>query len=316
MTLNIKVFEQYIDSFIFLLKSERNLSPKTVKAYLSDYALFLKWATSERITEINANTILEYIRWLQLHSNLKDTTLKRRYISLKLYIRYLNSHLNLPPIVLDSFRSKLNFKTTKSLPKTLTTGEVTLLLRAVTEDFTSANSVFSKSIAARNLAILELLYCIGIRIGELVNISLQDINLVDQTILVHGKGRKDRLLYISSDEVISSLYQWLEYRINFKPSSGCSELFINKYGNNLSIYSIENIYHKYWFSLNIPRKSTPHHLRHTFATQLLNNGADLRSVQELLGHSSITTTQIYTEVSTERKKQVLLQYNSRNSIAL
>lgn len=314
MNLTVELFEENIKPFLILLKTERNLSPKTIKAYLSDFSLFLDWSIGNKKKVIENETILEYIYWQQNILKLKDTTIKRRFVSIKLYLRYLNEKYKLNLNLSDHFRKKFNFKTAKSLPKTLTRNEVISLLRTASNDFNNAKTSFSKTIASRNFAILELLYCTGIRIGELVNIKLQDISFSESIILIHGKGRKDRLLYISSFDVINTLKKWISYRSNFNPC--CDELFINKFGNPISIYSIENIYSKYWTSLKISKNSTPHHLRHTFATELLNNGADLRAVQELLGHSSITTTQIYTEVTTERKKQVLLKFNSRNSIEL
>ncbi|MNV48898.1 Tyrosine recombinase XerD [compost metagenome] len=173
---------------------------------------------------------------------------------------------------------------------------------------------FRKWICTRNNAIIELLYVIGIRIGELVSIDLENIDLAERTILIFGKGRKERLLYISSTEVIQKIEAWLSVRENLHPKSNA--LFINKYGGRLSIYSIEDIYSKYRDMSNISKKSTPHYLRHSFATHLLNNGADLRSVQEILGHTSVSTTQIYTEVSVERKKDVLTRFNARNNLKL
>ncbi len=166
------------------------------------------------------------------------------------------------------------------------------------------NTPYKTRNTTRNIAIIELLLCLGIRIGELSNIDVSDVNQFDQTILIKGKGKKERLLYISNTTVLSRLKDWINLRSDMNPN--CQALFLNKYGTRLSIYSIENIFYKYRDHAQLKNKATPHFLRHTFATNLLSNGADLRSVQEILGHSSVMTTQIYTEVSTERKKQVLL----------
>lgn len=155
-----------------------------------------------------------------------------------------------------------------------------------------------------------MLISTGIRIGEAAIISIGDIIVNERTILIHGKGRKQRLIYISSPITWSRIYELIKIR---KKQKG-EFLFINKYGQPISIYGIENIYRKYVVKANINAKSTPHYLRHTFATNLLANGADLRSVQEILGHASVSTTQIYTEVTTNRKKQVLRKYNLRNKI--
>lgn len=301
-----------INNYINTLKIERNLSEKSIKAYYSDLSNFSDWLQENSTNIIDNNIINSYISWLQEIKQMKDTSIKRKYVTLKSFFKYL---LNNKLIYNSPFENmRISFKTTKKLPKTLSSQDIVKLLKSPIDDFNNIKTEFRKTICIRNAAIIELLYCVGIRIGELVNINLSDINLVEQTLLIKGKGRKERLLYISSTDVICILQNWLTLRNRLNPK--CDSLFINKYGNNLSIYSIEDIYDKYRKLANITSKSTPHYLRHTFATELLNNGADIRAVQEILGHSSITTTQIYTEVSTERKKQVLLKFNARNLLKL
>jgi integrase/recombinase XerC/integrase/recombinase XerD len=207
-----------------------------------------------------------------------------------------------------------NFKKSKRIPKTLSIEDVQKLLASPQIDYDSLESLFRKRICIRNSAIIELLFSTGIRIGELVDINLGDLDLEKQTLLIFGKGRKERNLYLSSLEVIKKIKEWLEIRDCLNPK--CDSLFINKYGHRLTIYSIEDIFYKYRNASNINSKATPHYLRHTFATQLLDNGADLRSVQEILGHSSVSTTEIYTEVSIQRKKDVLSKFNPRNNLYL
>lgn len=128
--------------------------------------------------------------------------------------------------------------------------------------------------------------------------------------LIHGKGRKERLLFLSSSETINNIKKWLDIRSNHLNNY----LFLNRYGNSLTIHSIEDIFYKYRDLSKINPFSTPHYLRHTFATNLLINGADIRSVQEILSHSNISTTEIYTEISLIRKQQVLSKFNYRNNL--
>ncbi|WP_242772309.1 tyrosine-type recombinase/integrase [Brevibacillus parabrevis] len=182
------------------------------------------------------------------------------------------------------------------------------------DELSTAKTQFKMCICLRNCTILELLFSTGIRIGELTSINIEDINMEERTLLIFGKGRKERLLYLSNNDVLNKLIKWIQMREFFEPTT--KALFVNKYGNRLSIYSVENIFYKYRDLSKINKTSTPHFLRHTFATLLLDNGADLRAVQEILGHSNISTTQIYTEVSTERKKEVLIKFNPRNSFQL
>ena len=141
---------------------------------------------------------------------------------------------------------------------------------------------------------------------------MEDIIPSERTILIHEKGRKQRLICISCQQTWRNLMNWLKI-LKSKPTNA-NKLFVNRYGDPISIHGIEYIYRSIKTNSGINTKSTPHYLRHTFATNLLANGADLRSVQEILGHSSIATTEIYTEVTVGRKKQVLNKYNYRNKL--
>ncbi|MDE7167729.1 MAG: tyrosine-type recombinase/integrase [Clostridia bacterium] len=170
--------------------------------------------------------------------------------------------------------------------------------------------MFAQKEYIRDAALIDLLICTGIRIGEAAAITLDDIISSERTLLIHGKGRKQRLIYISSPIT----WERLKCLIKERKKSDNNYLFVNRYGHQLSIHGIEDIYKKYAEKAQINKKSTPHYLRHTFATNLLANGADLRSVQEILGHASVATTQIYTEVTTNRKKQVLKKFNYRNKL--
>ena len=150
----------------------------------------------------------------------------------------------------------------------------------------------------------------GIRIGEAAAITLEDIVTSERTVLIHGKGRKQRMLYISSPVTWKRIVTLMRER----KGDGDKHLFVNRNGKAIGIHGIEYIYAKYVKKAGVNPLSTPHYLRHTFATNLLANGADLRSVQEILGHASVATTQIYTEVTTKRKKQVLNKFNYRNKL--
>ena len=152
----------------------------------------------------------------------------------------------------------------------------------------------------------------GIRIGEANVIKLSDIDFSSNIILIHGKGRKQRLIYISSEETINNLKKYIEIRDSRNVDN--DYLFVNKQGNQITINSIDNIYRKYKKKAKISKNSTPHSLRHTFATNLLANGADIRSVQEILGHANVSITERYTEVTTKRKVEVLDKYNYRNGL--
>lgn len=294
--------ENYIFQFLNHLQVTKNLISKTLMAYKGDLTQFI----SIEKDLINPN-ICEYITYLSDELKLKDTSIRRKIVTIKNFYEYLEYQ----EIIDSSPFSKLKFKfrQERRLPKTLSIKEISLLLNCFDID-TNNLTDFKRLLFIRDSALLDLLISTGIRIGEAASITLDDIIHSERTILIHGKGRKQRLIYISSPVTWERLNLLIKYR---KKVNG-HYLFTNSKGQPLSIYGIESIYKKYAKKAKINTKSTPHYLRHTFATNLLANGADLRSVQEILGHSSVSTTQIYTEVTTNRKKQVLKKYNFRNKL--
>lgn len=301
------------------MKTERNLSDKTIKAYANDLNRLKQWLDARQETAaatqpaVKPEQIHAYFQSLP-GTPLKETSIKRKHFTIKAFCRYLESQGIVSSSMVPALSGKSAFKLSKRIPKTLSTTEITSLLQSVERETAGMLSPYRNAISIRNCAIIELLFATGIRIGELVNITQKDLNLADNTLLIYGKGRKERLLYIASTEVIDKIKRWLRLRDRLQPKTDA--LFINKYGNPLSIYTIEDIFYKFRDIAKINSKATPHYLRHTFATHLLNNGADLRSVQEILGHSSVSTTEIYTEVSIERKKQVLTQFHPRKHLEI
>ena len=292
----------YISKFINYLHATKNLSNKTLKAYTSDLKQFFNFERT-----ILSPNICGFIAHLNTDLKLRDTSIRRKIITLKYFYDYLynENFISFSPFAKLKFR----FKQERKLPKTLPIKDVTKILNCLNIDYTLL-SFFAKKTYLRDAALLDLLISTGIRIGEAATITLNDIMITEHTILIHGKGRKQRLIYISSPITWDRLKALIKERKNAENNY----LFVNRYGNPLSIHGIEDIYKKYIKKAQINSKSTPHYLRHTFATNLLANGADLRSVQEILGHASVATTQIYTEVTTARKKQVLKKFNYRNKI--
>lgn len=300
--------EKHLDSFIIEMRNTKNLSNKSIKAYYSDILNFIKFINEQNDKLINSENLIKYIDSLRTIKKLKDSSIKRKIISLKIFTQYLYDYS-----IIDTYpfhRLKFKYKREHTLPKTLTIEEVKKLLCCITSSFSITSSNFKIFEGTRDLAIIDLLISTGIRIGEVCSIKLDDINIIDKTLLIHGKGRKERLLYLSSAETINNIKKWLDIRSNHLTNY----LFLNRYGNPLTIHSIEDIFYKYRDLSKINPNSTPHYLRHTFATNLLSNGADIRSVQEILGHSSISTTEIYTEISINRKQEVLTKFNYRNNI--
>lgn len=296
-----------IEDFLSLSQATKNLSENTVTAYRSDLNDFFNFCYS---TNLDENTVLNYVYYLSQKRSLKDTSIHRKLITLKLFYKYLTDQHEIDAnfFLLHTFQ----YKKERKLPKTLSVKESAKLLNTAMKKCEFAQTEFEKWTSSRNLALVDILVSTGIRIGEASHITLDDIIFSEHTILIHGKGRKQRLIYISCPQTWNHLTNWI--KIRKRRNDGSNRLFLNRNGQVLSIYGIEYIYKHLAIEAGINSKSTPHYLRHTFATNLLANGADLRSVQELLGHSSVATTEIYTEVTTQRKKQVLNKYNYRNKI--
>lgn len=298
-----------LENYIMKTQSTKNLSQKTITAYKSDFLAFKAYLGEKDFIDADISDIYNYISMLRINGK-KDTTIKRRIISIRLLYNYLYRE----KLIADNpfFDCNFTYKKEKILPKTLTLNEISRLICVLKNSVNSAVSDFAVFEATRDLCLIDIIISTGIRIGEAVSITMNDLILQEHTILIHGKGRKQRLIYISSIDTRNNLKRWLCLRkkLNIKAEA----LFVNRYYANMSIYGVENIYTKYKKLAKINDKSTPHYLRHTFATNLLANGADLRSVQEILGHANIATTQIYTEVTLKRKKQVLSKYNYRNKL--
>ncbi len=292
-----------IETYMQYLKSTKNLSEKTLRAYAIDIRQFM-----QNCPDYLSPNICVYINYLSTKLHLKDTSIKRKIISLHAFYEYLVMQELIVSSPFDKLKFK--FKQESKLPKILSVNEVKQLLHCFEID-SSELSNFKKIQYIRDSALIDLLVSTGIRIAEAAAITFDDIIIHQHTILIHGKGRKQRLIYISSPITWGRITTLLKYQKSLKTTK---YLFTNRYNQPISTQSIENIYSKYTKQAKINIKSTPHYLRHTFATYLLSNGADLRSVQEILGHASVATTQIYTEVSSQRKKQVLRKYNYRNKL--
>lgn len=309
MIFSYKQHSLFIQQFLSLLNIERNLSPKTIKAYSYDLHQFISWHNKVHKNCINQLTIIEYFDYLQTECQLASKTILRKYASIKQYLSFLveEGYANEKFFRFNSRR----FQIPHPLPKTLNLSEIRLLITSTELTYYESNSAYTKALAYRDGTIIELLFCLGLRISEISKLQLTDYNEETSSILIHAKRNQERLLYISSNDVTQKLYFWIHIqRKILHPKT--SSIFVNRFGNALSVHAIEDIFQKYRLLSGINPDATPHYLRHTFATHLLNNGASLRDVQEILGHKNISTTQVYTEVSIKRKQEVLERYNARN----
>ncbi len=269
-----------LNEFLTYLEVEKRYSINTISAYKRDLTDFNNFLIKEGIKEVDDIAIKNYLASLYL-INLTKKTIARRVASIKSYYKFINKKYGINNEFLNSVSSP---KKDKLLPE--------LIYKEETQKILNYN--FDGKFCYRNKAIINLLYSSGVRVSELCNITLPSINLEDRYLIVVGKGKKTRICPFSSDSKrIIENYLVMERNKIAK----CNYLFINKYGNKLTTRAVENIINELSVRLFNNKKLHPHLFRHTYATNLLNNGADLRTVQELLGHSSLNSTQVYTHLA-------------------
>jgi len=280
-------------------KQLENLSNLTINSYKGDLRKFNDFCTQNNLTI--ANGLNEYSKFLESTTEYLSSTKSRKLVTIKLFHKYLIRNN------LITYRELPNVKIRKEkrLPKTIPLKDLRKLIETVEIIPQSPSKIRDQ---ARNCAMMHLLISLGLRICEIRNLNVTDYNPKDGQITIFGKNRKERVLFLIDAKDRTVIRNYLKVRYQYSPKSTENAFFLNKYGQRFSIYGIENIFFKYRDKAKINSTSTPHHLRHSFATELLNNGASIRDIQELLGHSSITTTEIYVEVSSKRKKKVLSKF--------
>lgn len=296
--------KQYIDDFKSYLIVEKNFSKHTSKAYCSDVLSYLIWLDELSCLRVNFSKVREYLHFIQ-RFDYKKTTIARKIASIRTFYKFLYREK-----LVDS-NPALNLNTPKrpkSLPKFLTVDEVEKILNGLKIDTPAGY---------RNRAILELLWATGMRVSELSGLNFGSLNLDNNEITVFGKGAKERIVLVS-ERAKTFLLRYLDSArglvakgFRLEPVTDSTPVFINNTGYRLQNKTIRNVINDVVNSIELPKKVTPHVFRHSFATHLIENGADLRVVQELLGHASISNTQIYTHVSTQHLKDVYNETHPR-----
>lgn len=290
----------HIIEFLKYLKEEKNYSKFTIINYGKDLKLFLdflKCQSIEKINQINYSVLRKYLSFLY-EKDYSKKTISRNISTLRSFFKYQmkKKYIEENPMLFIE-----NPKLDKKLPKILYSNDLETLL-----NIPDCNTTLGQ----RDSAILEMFYSTGIRVSELVNLKITDINFTDKRIKILGKGSKERyVLYGSVLEKKLALY--LENGYQKLNKNKVDFIFLNKNGNPLTTRGVETILDQILKKSGLNYHISPHVLRHTFATDMLNNGADLKIVQELLGHENLATTQIYTHVSNERLRQVYLNSHKR-----
>lgn len=282
--------EEWINAFLLHLQN-KNFSPYTVKSYradLQEFLLFFKRRNLQDLRHFTSANIRSFLAAEQTEHNPARNTILRKIASLRSFAVYLLAQGKLER---NPFKLLPSPKREKILPKFLSVPETERLLET---------AAHSKHFAARDKALFELMYSSGLRRSEVTGLRIKDVDFFNGLVKVFGKGSKERLVPVT-DAALDAIKTYLSCRKNPQPGDA---LFLNKNGKPLSGDGLAYIFKNTAIASHLARKVTPHSLRHSFATHLLNNGCDLRSLQEMLGHKSLAATQVYTHVSLEKLKSV------------
>jgi integrase/recombinase XerC len=281
------------DAFLEFMSSERRSSERTLANYELALRQFREWREPfQGWSELTADDFRAYLFDL-MKKERGRATIRLQFAALRSFFKWLTRRRGWKTNPLLEVQLP---KREKKLPVVLTVTQIDQMLNLpLTLEKSKRDTVWAPE---RDAAILELFYSTGMRLSELVALNVEDIDTYTETVRVFGKGNKERLCPVGS----KALEAVQRYRAKAGVHGGA--LFLSKLRKRIGIQGVDDVVNKYWRASGLPVHLTPHKLRHSFATHLLNNGADLRSVQELLGHASLSTTQIYTHVSTQRMKEV------------
>lgn len=296
-----------ITSYLEYCLTQKRLDEKTIKAYKIDLFQFSDGISTTSLLEITPSILENYIK--KLHEKYKPKSVKRKIASIKAFFHYLE-YRNI--IIQNPFNKiQIHFREPVILPKTIPLYIVEKFLSTIYSQRSNAKTDYQKRNALRDAAVAELLFSTGIRISELCNLKNNDVNLINGIILIYGKGNKERLLQIGNSSVLDILR---EYKNNFyQETLQCDHFFTSQSGKPLSDQSVRRMINKYSSIASIDLHITPHMFRHTFATSLLEADVDIRYIQEMLGHSSINITEIYTHVAVAKQKDILANKHPRKN---
>ena len=296
--------EQYLNFCI----NRKNLDQKTIKSYRIDLQQYKDYYQLNELRWIEKCSIEQYID--HIHNKYKPKSVKRKIASLKAFFHYLEIE---DLIKINPFHKlQIKYKEPFILPKTIPINNIELIINYAYEQYKKATTAYSKKVALRNILILELLFATGMRISELCSLKANRFDFNDYIIKIYGKGSRERLIQICNANVRCLIDKYI---LTMKPEEN-EFFFLNRLNNRLSEQSVRCIIDEYAKKAQITQHITPHMFRHSFATLLLEEDVDIRYIQQMLGHSSITTTQIYTHTSISKQKTILATKHPRNKFEI
>jgi integrase/recombinase XerD len=308
--------EKSVEGFVFHCTYEKNLSSKTLKAYDIDLRQFTTFLTLHhpviRIDQIDKNILREYIKVVSQGN--KPKTIKRKLATLKAFFNHLEFD---DTILVNPFRKiKIRIKEGKSLPRTIPRRDIAGLFQSVYALKQKSGNIqcHAAHTLTRDVAVLELLFSAGVRVAELCSLRADNVDLQRGSVRIMGKGTRERMIPLCGNEIVQAL---AEYAKLYQAEIGKTGwFFINRDGRRFSEQSVRLMIRKYVRMTEIPDRITPHMFRHSVATQLLENGVDIRYIQTFLGHSSITTTQIYAQVTEEFQRVAIEARHPRRGMVV
>lgn len=297
--------DNHIELYLDYCKYRKRLDSKTLKAYRIDLKQYAAYINTSK--DFYSRNILDsYITIL--HKQYKPKTVKRKIASLKAFFHYLSYREILSENPFDKL--DIRFREAKLLPKTIPFHSLQTFLSTLYAQKELAPTEYQKHCCIRDIAVIELLFATGMRISELCSLRPQNIDLENNTIRIYGKGAKERILQVGNPDVLSALR--LYDAVFRKDIESCGYFFVNRLCHKLSDQSVRFMIDRYARLANLEQHITPHMFRHSFATLLLEQDVDIRYIQQMLGHSSISTTEIYTHVSNGKQKDILFHRHPRN----
>lgn len=298
--------QEIINAYIKFCAEQKTLSPKTTKAYQTDLQQFADYTNSI----FDREHIQGYIT--QLHKSFKPKTAKRKIASLKAFTHYLMVQDIISANPFDKIET--SFREPLLLPKTIPFNIISAILSTAYCSLDSCRTDHSRKCVLRDIAVLEILFATGARVSEICTLTPGEIDLENHTLKIYGKGSKERIIQIENPDVLKALSN---YSSAFQDDISCAGFFfVNKLKHRLSEQSVRAMINRYTNAVGYERHVTPHMFRHSFATLLLEEDVDIRYIQKILGHSSITTTQIYTHVAMAKQKEILSIKHPRNKIKI
>lgn len=306
----MNTLQKQLDNYLEFCRFQKRLDSKTLKAYRIDLTQFTYQISVNDVSAVTPNILEKYI--ITLHQTYQPKSVKRKIASLKAFFHYLEYRDMIEKNPFNKIQVK--FREPVILPKTIPLHTVEIFLSTIYKQQKEAKTIYQRKNALRDAAVIEMLFATGMRISELCSLHANDVNLYERTILIYGKGAKERMIQLGNDDVIHIL---MEYQNTFHNQIHmCSYFFVNQNGSPLSDQSIRRMINKYASLAAIELHITPHMFRHTFATSLLEADVDIRYIQEMLGHSSINITEIYTHVAMSKQRDILTTKHPRRGFCI